>query len=82
MDVAAIAMPDEAMGEKVCIYVVPKGEEKLDLNELKEFMKEKGIAAYKIPERLELISAIPRNPVGKILKNQLREDIRKKISAK
>ena len=82
LDVAAIAMPDEAMGEKVCVYVVPKGEEKLDLNELKEFMKEKGIAAYKIPERLELISAIPRNPVGKIVKNQLREDIRKKIAAK
>ena len=80
MDVAAVAMPDEAMGEKVCVYVVPKGDEKLELNELKAFMKEKGIAAYKIPERLELISAIPRNPVGKIMKNQLRDDIRKKLS--
>ena len=80
LDVAAVAMPDEAMGEKVCIYVVPKGEEKLDLNELKAFMKEKGIAIYKMPERLEIVNVIPRNPVGKIMKNQLRDDVRKKLA--
>lgn len=78
-DVAAIAMPDEILGEKVCVYVVPKGEEKPALQELTAFMKEKGIAAYKLPERLEMISAIPRNPVGKIVKNVLREDIKKKL---
>ena len=43
-------------------------------------MKEKGIAVYKIPERLEVIDAIPRNPVGKIMKKSLREDIRKKLT--
>jgi acyl-CoA synthetase (AMP-forming)/AMP-acid ligase II len=79
LDVAAVAMPDEAMGEKVAVYVVPKAEEKVSLEEIKAFMKEKGIAAYKIPERMELISAIPRNPVGKIMKNSLREDIREKL---
>ena len=79
LDVAAVAMPDEAMGEKVCVYVVPKGEDKVNLEEIKAFMKEKGIAAYKIPERLEFISAIPRNPVGKIMKNSLRDDIREKL---
>jgi non-ribosomal peptide synthetase component E (peptide arylation enzyme) len=42
-------------------------------------MQEKGIAAYKLPERLEIIEAIPRNPVGKIMKKVLREDIKKKI---
>jgi non-ribosomal peptide synthetase component E (peptide arylation enzyme) len=51
----------------------------LELSEIKDFMKEKGIAAYKIPERLEIISAIPRNPVGKILKKVLREDIKTKL---
>jgi len=79
LDVAAVAMTDEILGEKVCVYVVPKGEEKVDLEEIKAFMKEKGIAVYKIPERLEIISAIPRNPVGKIMKNVLREDIKKKL---
>jgi non-ribosomal peptide synthetase component E (peptide arylation enzyme) len=42
-------------------------------------MKEKGIAAYKIPERLEIVKEIPRNPVGKILKKVLREDIKNKF---
>jgi non-ribosomal peptide synthetase component E (peptide arylation enzyme) len=79
--VAAIAMPDEAMGEKVAVYVVPKGGEPLTLEEIKSFMKEQGIAGYKIPERLEIITSIPRNPVGKIMKTMLREDIRSKLKA-
>ncbi|MFA5183003.1 MAG: class I adenylate-forming enzyme family protein [Syntrophales bacterium] len=81
LDVAAVAMPDEIIGERVCVYVVPRGEVSIDLEEIKAFMKEKGIAAYKIPERLEIIGAIPRNPVGKILKKVLREDIKKKLGA-
>ncbi|MEN6317141.1 MAG: class I adenylate-forming enzyme family protein [Syntrophaceae bacterium] len=79
LDVAAVAMPDEILGERVCVYVVPKGEEKVDLEEIKAFMNEKGIAVYKIPERLEIISSLPRNPVGKLLKKVLREDIKKKL---
>lgn len=81
LDVAAVAMPDEALGEKVCVYIVPRGDEKPDLETIKNFMKEKGIAVYKIPERIELIDVIPRNAVGKILKSVLREDIRKKLGA-
>jgi acyl-CoA synthetase (AMP-forming)/AMP-acid ligase II len=79
MDAAAVAMPDENLGERTCIYVVPKPGEALTLEEIKAFMTEKGIAVYKIPERLEIIAAIPRNPVGKILKKALREDIKKKL---
>ncbi len=80
MDAAAVAMPDENLGERTCIYVVPKPGEAVTLEEIKAFMMEKGIAAYKIPERVEIVEAIPRNPVGKILKKVLREDIKKKLS--
>ncbi len=45
-------------------------------------MKNKGAASYKLPERLEVIDAIPRNPVGKILKSELRENIKKKLESK
>ncbi len=82
LDVAAVAMPDEAMGEKVCVYVVPRDGAKPGVEDFRDFMKDKGIAVYKIPERVEIISAIPRNPVGKIMKSVLREDIRKKTAAK
>ena len=81
MDVAAIAIPDAVMGEKTCVYVVPRGEDKITLDDLIPFMKEKGIAAYKLPERLEVVAEIPRNPVGKILKKVLREDIKEKLNA-
>ena len=80
LEVAAIAMPDEAMGEKVCVYIVPRDGQSVTLEDVATFMKESGIAVYKIPERIEIINAIPRNPVGKALKNILREDIRKKIA--
>ena len=40
-------------------------------------MKDKGTAFYKLPERLEIIDAILRNFVGKILKSELRENIKK-----
>ncbi|MGD0275028.1 MAG: class I adenylate-forming enzyme family protein [Syntrophales bacterium] len=80
MDTAAVAMPDEILGERTCIYVVPKPGETITLEEIVSFMKEKGLAVYKIPERLEIIDAIPRNPVGKILKKVLRENIKQKIS--
>lgn len=82
MDVAAVAMPDQAMGERTCVYVVPMAaEQKPDLKSLTDFMSEKGIAVYKLPERVEYIAAIPRNPVGKILKPQLRKDIASKLQA-
>ncbi len=80
LDVAAVAMPDEMLGEKTCVYVVPREGQSLDLAEIVAFMKEKGIASYKIPERLEVVKAIPRNPVGKILKKELRDDIRRKMA--
>jgi len=81
LEVAAISMQDEAMGEKVCVYVVPREGQSVSLQDVGTFMKESGIAVYKIPERIEIINAIPRNPVGKVLKNVLREDLKKKIAA-
>lgn len=81
LDVAAVAMPDEAMGEKVCVYVVPREGQDVTIADVSSFMKGKGLAVYKIPERVEIMDAIPRNAVGKVLKKKLREDIRNKLSA-
>ena len=36
---------------------------------------------YKLPERLELVEAIPRNPVGKILKTDLRDELHKRLAS-
>lgn len=76
-DAAAVAMPDPNMGEKTCLYVVPK-EEGLTLEDITSFMEDE-VAVYKLPERLEIVDEIPRTPVGKIRKTELREDIEEKL---
>ncbi|HZK18232.1 MAG TPA: class I adenylate-forming enzyme family protein [Clostridia bacterium] len=78
-DVAAVAMPDDVMGEKTCVYIVPKEGEAVAFEDVTSFMKSKGVAIYKLPERIEIIDEIPRNPVGKILKGVLREMIKEKM---
>ncbi|WP_157245680.1 class I adenylate-forming enzyme family protein [Nonomuraea typhae] len=69
-EVAVAGYPDEVLGEKVCAVVVPKGA--ITLESVVAFLRDKGIASYKLPERLEVVEALPRNPVGKILKRELK----------
>jgi non-ribosomal peptide synthetase component E (peptide arylation enzyme) len=69
-----VGVPDDVMGERVCAVVVP-GARKPSLEELVAYLREKNVAAFKLPERLEYADALPRNPVGKILKRQLRESL-------
>lgn len=73
-EVAVIPVPDEVMGEKVCICVVPLDvDSPPSLDEINDFLKGEGMSVYKLPEKMKLVDAIPRNPVGKILKRELRD---------
>ena len=77
--VAAVAMPDANLGERVCIYVVCRDGMTLDLDEAREAMIERGVAAYKLPEHLVLVPGLPQTKVGKIDKKALREDIAERL---
>jgi acyl-CoA synthetase (AMP-forming)/AMP-acid ligase II len=52
----------------------------LTLEDVRAMSKEEinRVLAYKLPERIEIVKEIPRNPVGKILKKELREDIKRR----
>jgi non-ribosomal peptide synthetase component E (peptide arylation enzyme) len=75
-EVAVVGVPDRILGEKLCACVVYAGPQALSLAELLEFLKQQRVAAFKLPEYLLALPALPRNPLGKILKRELREQAR------
>jgi acyl-CoA synthetase (AMP-forming)/AMP-acid ligase II len=72
-DAAVVGTPDAVMGERICAVVVVKPEETVDLEDLRSFLSSREVASYKLPERLEIVDALPRNPLGKVLRRVLRE---------
>lgn len=78
-DAAVVGMPDARLGEKVCAYIKPKDDLAISLEEVVIFLKEKGIAIYKLPERIELVPQFPLTNIGKVNKKALREDIATKL---
>jgi cyclohexanecarboxylate-CoA ligase len=72
-DVAVIGVPDAERGEMACAVVVSKDGGSPGLEEIAEFLKGKGLRIQAVPERLELVDALPRNPAGKVVKNELRQ---------
>jgi fatty-acyl-CoA synthase len=71
-EVAVVGEPDEQWGEIVVAIAALKAGQALTLEELRAFAGE-SLARYKLPRRLEMIAALPRNATGKILKYRLRE---------
>ncbi len=69
--VAVIGVPDEAHGEEIKAYVVPKNDALLEPAELIAWTRDR-IAAYKYPRHIEIVEALPLSATGKILKKELR----------
>jgi non-ribosomal peptide synthetase component E (peptide arylation enzyme) len=80
-EVAAVGYPDERLGERTCVFVVAKPNEAITLDEIVTFLDEEGVAKYKYPERLEIVDALPRNAVNKVLRRTLREMLQEKLKA-
>ncbi|MGA5359836.1 class I adenylate-forming enzyme family protein [Streptomyces purpurascens] len=74
-DVAVIGLPDAARGELVCAVVEqPPDAEPLTLPAATAFLRAEGLSVHKLPERLELVDALPRGEtLRKVLKYKLRE---------
>jgi acyl-CoA synthetase (AMP-forming)/AMP-acid ligase II len=72
LDVAVTGYEDELLGEKVGVVVVVSEGTNLELKEIISFLDELGIAKYKLPEDLRIIKELPRNPVGKVLRRELK----------
>ena len=74
-NVACVPMPDAALGEKTCAYVILRAGRSLTLKELVTFLLTKEIAKFKLPERLEVVPDFPVSTFGKVSKKTLGERI-------
>jgi acyl-CoA synthetase (AMP-forming)/AMP-acid ligase II len=75
-DVAVLGIPDEERGEMAVAFVVPHDPaDPPTQHDVIEHCKAVGLMTQKIPERLEIIDTMPRNPSGKVPKHELRARI-------
>ena len=72
LEVAVTGYDDEILGEKIGVVAVLAEGENLSLDEIIEFLRTKQIAKYKMPEDLRIIDALPKNPLGKVLRRELK----------
>jgi cyclohexanecarboxylate-CoA ligase len=77
--VAIVAYPDERLGERACAVVVCKPGQSLDMAGMVAYLKEQKVAVQYIPERLEVLEAMPATPSGKIQKFKLRDIIKAQL---
>ena len=72
-EVAVIGLPDRERGELCCAVVAcQEGGPTLSFEAMTGFLKDRGLMLQKIPEQLEILSELPRNATGQILKHELR----------
>jgi 2,3-dihydroxybenzoate-AMP ligase len=77
---AVIPIADPVMGERICACVVCHSG-KVTLEELKNFLRLRGLADFKMPDRLKIMDTLPHTSLGKINKGALRDAIAREMSA-
>ncbi|PIJ50210.1 2,3-dihydroxybenzoate-AMP ligase [Erwinia sp. OLTSP20] len=70
---ALVSMEDSLLGEKSCAYLVVKTP--LRAVEVRRFLRQQGVAEFKLPDRVEFMDQLPLTPVGKVDKKQLRQQL-------
>ncbi|TXS19511.1 (2,3-dihydroxybenzoyl)adenylate synthase [Streptomyces sp. adm13(2018)] len=72
-DANVVAEPDPYLGERSCAYVIPRADAPaIGALALKRFVRDRGLAAFKVPDRIVFVEAFPTTGVGKVSKKDLR----------
>jgi non-ribosomal peptide synthetase component E (peptide arylation enzyme) len=78
--VAVVPIPDPYLGEGICAYVRPAKDDPPTLHELRKALHDRGIADYKLPDRLEIVDELPLTGLGKLDKKLLAKDAAEKAA--
>lgn len=70
-EAAVFGLPDRRTGERVVAAVVPRGDARPDVVSIRDHCVGLGLAKHKCPEQVELVSVLPRNAMGKVLKHEI-----------
>jgi len=71
-EAAVTGYPDAVMGERVCAVVVARPGEQPTLESITQYLEGRHLARNKLPEKLVIVDALPRNPLGKVVRAALR----------
>lgn len=69
-DIAVVGVPDEKFGQRLAAFVVPRSGSGIDEAAVREYLKDK-VSRFEQPRDISIVEAIPRNPAGKVLRNDL-----------
>lgn len=75
VDAACFMLPDPIVGDRIFTAVVPKPGRPVTLEALHAFLHERGEEPYKYPDGLVVVSTIPRNAHGAVLRDQLMREV-------
>jgi acyl-CoA synthetase (AMP-forming)/AMP-acid ligase II len=79
--VAVVGLPDDRLGELACACVVAAPGATPTLGDIVARLRDKGLATYKLPQRLELVDTLPTTATGKVQKFRLVEAISERSRA-
>ena len=69
-DNAVIGVPDEEYGQRLAAFIVPKDGATIGEESIREFLKDK-VSRFEQPRDIKFVKKIPRNPAGKVVRNEL-----------
>lgn len=77
-DAAVVSVPDDYLGERICAFVIPKDVAPRGV-ELKAWMRQRDIAAFKAPDQIIFVDDFAVTAVGKVSRRELRAALRQRI---
>ena len=78
-EAATVGVPDDHLGERVAVAVVPVAGKSLELADISEWLKEQGTAIFKRPEFFVQVDKLPRNAMNKVQRDVLRDTVLERL---